>query len=258
MRARNGDRWGWSQVAVCALTVAVVSGTAARAQMWTIDPKTSLAWWQLSPHLGHLWATTCPQDPSWAPGESRGAGYANTDSIRKDVPLIQVDDPRVPLYPRGPVTPVCSEALSGTVAIADAARGSGVRGVVVIRMAQLVNGMPMRDAYAKKAVYAVDRYPEVRFYIDSLVDVRRGDTLQAHAIGAVVIRGVRTQMKVPVEAWRDAGGLRVRGRFSIPAPDLVSVYGVSRFALGLSLGTHIWKTLHMGFDVVLRQRRDQT
>lgn len=243
-----------SKAALLALAVLAGATAGARAQTWAVDPKTSLAWWQLNPHLGHLWATTCPQDPSWMPGESRGAGHQMNDSVRKDVPLIQVTETRVPIYPRGKVHAVCSEAVTGTVAIGDAERWTGVRGVVVVRMDNLVNGMPMRDAYARKAVYSTDRFPDVRFYIDSLVDVQRGDTVHAKAMGAVVLRGVRTQMTVPVVAWRDAGGLRVRGRFDIPAPDLVSVYGVSKFALGLSLGTHIWKTLHLGFDVVLKPR----
>lgn len=231
------------------------SAPAATGQTWTVDPKASLAWWQLSPHLGHLWATTCPQDPSWQPGESRGAGFQIADSERVEIPIIQVEDPRVPIFPRKQVQSNCSEAVTGTVAVGDAAQWTGVRGVVTIKMDQFVNGMPMRDAFARKAVYASERFPEVRYYIDSLVNIRRaGDTLHATAMGAMVLRGVRTQMTVPVEAWREAGGLRVQGKFSIPAPDLVSVYGVSKYALGLSLGTHIWKTLHLGFDVVLRPR----
>jgi hypothetical protein len=240
--------------AIRVLVVIAVGTTAARAQTWTVDPRTSLAWWQLSPHLGHLWATTCPQDPSWQPGESRGAGHQLDQTTRKEVPIIQVDDPRVPLYPRERVAPVCSEAVSGSVAVADSARWAGVRGVVIVRTEHLINGMPMRDAFARKAVYSSERYPDVRFLIDSLADVRRGggDTLHAKAVGAMVLRGVRTQLTVPVEAWADVGGLRVRGKFSIPARELVSVYGVSSFALGLSLGTRIWKTLHLGFDVVLR------
>lgn len=237
-----------------ALLLAAVAPAAA-GQVWTVDSKWSLAWWQLSPHLGHLWATTCPQDPSWQPGESRGAGHQIADSVRPDIPLIQVDDPRVPLFPRGKASGICSEAVTGTIALSDADRLAGVRGVVTIRMDQLVNGMPMRDAYARKAVYSSDRFPEVRYYIDSLVNVRRGgDTTHATAFGAMVLRGVRTQVQVPVEAWQESGGLRVRGKFAIPAPDLVEVYGISKYALGLSLGTHIWKTLHLGFDVVLRPR----
>jgi polyisoprenoid-binding protein YceI len=237
-----------------ALVVAAAGASAAQTQTWTVDSKSSLAWWQLSPHLGHLWATTCPQDPAWHPGESRGAGYQIADSEVVDIPIIQVEDPRVPIFPRKKVAPICSEAVTGTIAFSDAAQFTGARGVVTIRMDQFVNGMPMRDAYARKAVYSSDRYPDVRFYIDSLINVQRGDTIRATAVGAILLRGVRTQLQVPVEALRESGGLRVRGKFSIPAPELVSVYGVSKFALGLSLGTHIWKTLHLGFDVVLKPR----
>ena len=231
------------------------SVSAAQTQTYSVDSKASLAWWQLSPHLGHLWATTCPQDPSWRPGESRGAGYQISDSAADvEIPLIQVDDPRVPIFPRKAVHSNCSEAVTGTIAVGDASQWTGVRGVITIKMDQFVNGMPMRDAYARKAVYSSERFPDVRYYIDSLINVQRGDTIRATAVGAMVLRGVRTQITVPVQAWREAGGLRVQGKFSIPAPDLVDVYGVSKFALGLSLGTHIWKTLHLGFDVVLRPR----
>lgn len=230
------------------------SVSAAQTQTYAVDSKASLAWWQLSPHLGHLWATTCPQDPNWQPGESRGAGYQIEDSLRVEIPIIQVEDPRVPIFPRKAVHSNCSEAVTGTIAVGDASQWTGVRGVITIKMDQFVNGMPMRDAYARKAVYSSERFPDVRYYIDSLINLQRGDTIRATAVGAMVLRGVRTQMTVPVMAWREAGGLRVQGKFSIPAPDLVDVYGVSKFALGLSLGTHIWKTLHLGFDVVLRPR----
>jgi len=173
-------------------------------------------------------------------------------SKRLEVPLIQVDDPRVPLYPREKVAEVCTQAVSGSIAIADSNRWSGVRGRIGIRTEHLFNGMAMRDAYARKAVYKTDEYPEVRFHIDSLVNVRRGDTLHADAVGMFEFRGVRRAMSVPVRAWHENGRLRVVGKFSIPAPELVSVYGVSKYALGLSLGTHIWKTLHLGFDLLLR------
>ena len=252
MRYSAASRIGGIHTTIAALVLTVMAVSLAGAQTWTIDSKASLAWWQLSPHLGHLWATTCPQDPSWQPGESRGAGFILDKSKRKEVPLIQVDDPRVPLYPREKVADVCTEAVGGVVAIGDSVRWTGVRGRISIRTEHLFNGMAMRDAYARKAVYSTERYPEVRFHIDSLINVRRGDTLRADAIGSFEFRGVRTPMRVPVLAWHEAGGLRVQGKFAIPAPELVSTYGVSKFALGLSLGTHIWKTLHLGFDVVLR------
>jgi hypothetical protein len=243
-----------SRASIYALILIAIGTAPASAQTLSVDPKTSLAWWQINPHLGHLWATTCPQDPSWQPGESRGAGFVLDRSKRKEVPIIQVDDPRIPVYPRdGSVTPVCTEAVSGGIVATDTIRWTGVRGTIAIRTEYFFNGMPMRDLYARKAVYKTSQYPEVKFYIDSLVNVRRGDTLHANAVGTFEFRGVRTPMSVPVVAWHEAGGLRVQGKFAIPAPELVSIYGVSKFALGLSLGTHIWKTLHLGFDVVLRR-----
>jgi hypothetical protein len=234
-----------------AVLATLAGAVPAQSQMWTVDARASLGWWQLSPHLGHLWATTCPQDPGWQPGESRGGGMRVDRATRKEVNLTQVEETRIPLYPRETVERVCTEAVTGGVTVGDSVRWAGVRGTIGVRTEHLFNGMAMRDAYARKAVYGTSKYPEVRFHIDSLAAVQPGDTLRANAVGAFEFRGVRTPMSVPVEAWPEAGGLRVRGRFDIPAPELVSVYGVSRFALGLSLGTHIWKTLHLGFDVVL-------
>ena len=236
-------------------SLAIAVAAVAQSQQLTVDPKTSLAWWQMNPHLGHLWATTCPQDPSWMPGESRGAGFKMDNDRVKEVPIIQVEDPRVPIYPRDTVHAVCSEAITGTVIAPDTVRWTGVRGFLSIHTEYLFNGMPMRDAYARKAVYKTSEHPDVRFVVDSLVNVRRErDTIHADAVGSFEFRGVRQPMTVPVEAWREPEGLRVRGKFTIPAPELVSIYGVSKFALGLSLGTHIWKQLHMGFDVVLKPR----
>jgi len=51
-----------------ALLLLAAAPLAAQTR-WVIDRKTSLAWWQMDPHYEHLWATTCPADPSWQPGE---------------------------------------------------------------------------------------------------------------------------------------------------------------------------------------------
>ena len=241
-----------SRVLQIAFILGIAGTTPSSAQEWTIDPKTSLAWWQINPHLGHLWATTCPEDESWQPGESRGSDARVNKATRKEVSIVNDDEPRIPVYPRDKVTPVCSEAVSGAIAIADSVRWTGVRGIISVRMSALYNGMEMRDEFARRAVYSTAEFPEVRFYMDSLVNVRRGDTLRADAVGKFEFRGVRTAVSVPLEAWHEGRGLRVQGRFSFPAKELISVYHVSPFTLGLGLATHIWKTIHMGFDVVLR------
>src|SRR6266853_2667034 len=76
---------------------------AAHAQVrWTIDPKTSIAWWQMSPNLNHLWATTCPGDPSWRPGEGRSSGWNINPKLKLPrTGYANVDDTvHVPLFPR--------------------------------------------------------------------------------------------------------------------------------------------------------------
>src|SRR2546425_12029730 len=62
--------WTWG-----CLLVGVASAGHGQAR-WVVEPTTSLAWWQMVPHLHHLWATTCPGEPSWRPGEGRSSGWA--------------------------------------------------------------------------------------------------------------------------------------------------------------------------------------
>ena len=115
----------------------------------------------------------------------------------------------------------------------------------------------MRDNYARKAVMQSDHYPDIRFRIDSLTGLQHGDTIRAMAVGQFELRGVSTPTVVPVKAWKEAGGLRVTGKFTIRPTQLIETYKVSQLTLGLGVGTGIWKLLHMGFDVVLRDATDQ-
>jgi hypothetical protein len=62
-------------------------------------------------------------------------------------------------------------------------------------------------------------------------------------------------MTADVRAWPEAGGLRVLGRFRIPAPDMVKEYGLSSFALGLGVGVRVWQDLFMGVDLLLHVQR---
>ena len=110
----------------------------------------------------------------------------------------------------------------------------------------------MRDEYAKKAVLQANSYPDVRFHLDSLVQVQRGDTITANAVGGFELHGVTQPTVVPIKVWREAGGLRVTGKFTMPPTELVEKYRVSRLVLGLGVGTGIWHYLHLGFDIVLR------
>ena len=243
-----------------ALTVFYPTGLA-RAQdsqyRFTIDEHSSLAWWQISPHLNHLWATTCPQDPSWQPGDERSAGWTSFDIARapKKGHANIVDTVHVPLYPRpvGRAQPTCAQAVRGEIVAADTTSWRGVRGLISIRADMFITGLSMRDEYARKAVLQSPMYPDIRFHLDSLIDVERGDTIKARAVGQLELHGVMTEEVVLVKAWKEAGGLRVTGKFYMPPSDLVEKYAVSQLVLGLGVGTGIWKYLHLGFDIILRR-----
>jgi hypothetical protein len=60
-------------------------------------------------------------------------------------------------------------------------------------------------------------------------------------------------MSAPLKAWQEAGGLRVVSIFQIDAHDMVETFKLSKWKLGLGVGTNLWKYLHMGVDVVLRE-----
>ena len=235
-------------------------GTAAGAQArMTVDPKLSLAWWQISPHLNHLWATTCPEEPSWRPGEGRSSGWVINEELRSVYDGHTTGDQNVedtihvPLYPRGVVQVECTPAVSGQVSVGDTAVWRGVRGLVAVRGAHLISGENRRDAYAREAVLQTARFPDIRFVIDSLVNVREaGDTLVGTAVGEFTLRGVTKPMTALVRSWPEAGGRRVLARIRIPVRHLTTVYGMSKFALGLGVGTELWKDVFFGVDVLLR------
>src|SRR5213075_1780600 len=99
------------------LVCAAPRNAAAQAAHWVIDPATSLAWWQMNPHYGHLWATTCPADPSWHAGEGHtGAFDSPSGELQKTVRAAHLDY-RIPLYPRKGVNAVCRKAVAGQIQI---------------------------------------------------------------------------------------------------------------------------------------------
>jgi hypothetical protein len=240
------------------ILVAALTGVAARAPgqtRWTIDPKSSLAWWQVNPHLNHLWATTCPEEPSWRPGEGRSGGWTIGAGLRppKQGYAAVSDTTIVPLYPRFEALPVCSaDAVQGEIVVADTAQLRGVRGDVTVRADALVSGEERRDVYSRQAILDVTRYPQIRFAIDSVVNVRReADTLLGTAAGVFTLHGVSKPMTAALRAWPEAGGLRVLARLRMPADELTHVYGLSKYALDLGIATRLWYDLFMGVDVVL-------
>jgi hypothetical protein len=247
-----------------ALTIAslglVVLHAAAGAQTrWTVDRRASLAWWQVNPHLNHLWATTCPQDPTWRPGEGRSGGWLINPGLKppkEGYAGTLTDSSRIPLYPRLRVMPLCSEAVRGYVDLPDTVSWQGVRGEIVVLADELVGGEKRRDEYARSAVLTTNRHPEITFRIDSVVNVSRNlDTLRGTATGTFTLRTVETKVTAGVRTWPVAGGHRVLARFHIPAQNLVTEYGISKFALGLGIGASIWQDLWLGVDLLMREEK---
>lgn len=238
-----------------ALALAVLTPAAVRAQgvKYKLDERASLAWWQMSPHLSHLWATTCPQETSWQPGDERSAGWIVDESkMPKTGHSNTIDTVHVPLYPRPVAQAVCAPAVRGDISVADTVHWTGVKGLVSIRAETLITGLDMRDNYARKAVLQTSTYPDIRFQIDSLVNQQKSaDTLLADAVGVLELHGVRQPKRVPIKAWHEPLGLRVTGKFMFNSVDLPEVYKISRMSLGLGVGTGIWRYVHLGIDAVM-------
>jgi len=236
--------------------VAAVASAPAQAQ-WTVDPKFSLAWWQVSPHLNHLWATSCPEEPSWRPGEGRSGGWTINPELKtasRTGYQNVADTIHVPLYPRKRIETVCTEAVHGQVTLPDTVRWRGATGTVAVSADKLISGHDQRDAYARGAVLQANRFRTIRFTLDSVVNVtRQADTLRGMGIGQFKLLAVTQPMAAELVAWPEAGGLRVLSKLRIPVRQLVPVYGVSSFALGLGTGTRIWQDLFAGVDMLLRR-----
>ena len=216
---------------------------------FTVEARSSLAWWQISPHMRHLWATTCPDEPSWQPGDIYSIGFLPKFSV-------DVTDTLVPLYPRFVAQPVCRSAVRGEVFVADTTAWLGVRGLISVRVDSLVTGFKQRDDYARNRVLETAAYPDVNFEIDSLAN-RRGrasgktDTLRANAVGILELHGVKKPWSVPIKAWREKLGLRVTGQFDFEPVALIDEFHISRYPLNLGVGLHIWRRMYLGIDAIL-------
>jgi hypothetical protein len=236
-----------------------VAGTAAaqtRSGKWNVDAKASLAWWQINPHMAHLWATTCPQEPSWRPGEGRSAGWfidrTLTATFKRGYAVVD-DTTNIPLYPRYRVRPLCTEAIEGEVTVQDIQKWTGVTGWFTIDPTKLVTGEDQRDRYARSAVFETQLYPEIRYQIDSVVNVKqRGDTLLGDAMGVLTVRRNPYPVTVNVLVTREAGGIRVRGKSFLPVQHITETFGMSSSAFGLGVEEKVWKQLFMGVDLLLR------
>ena len=234
----------------------LVSGarTPAAAQIRLVaDPASSLAWWQVYPDMGHLWATTCPEEPTWEAGDEHTVGFRY--DAKKDMghDMRAMRKAPIPNHPRPNAVAVCSPAVRGEIVTADTTSWRGVHGLIVIRADALQTGLDMRDSYARKRVLQTDSYPDIRYEIDSVSNLQKGDTLQGDAFGTFELHGVRQPVTIPIKAWREPLGLRVTGQFHFPAPDLIDVYRMSKYPLSLGVGMKIWEQMHMGIDLILVQ-----
>lgn len=237
------------------LSLLIATAPAAAQTRWTVDPKASLAWWQMSPNLNHLWATTCPEEPTWRPGEGRSAGWSLHGLSPSQTGYAGVADTiNVPLYPRWEALPLCTEAVQGHVVLEDAGTWLGARGEVLVNADALVTGHEERDIYTRKAILETTKYRSIRFTVDSVVGVARSaDTLRGTAVGVFTLRNVSRPMTAVVEAWPQAGGLRVLAKLRVMASTLTTDYELSKYALGLGVGARIWQDLFMGVDLLLHR-----
>jgi len=245
-------RLRWLSLAASLVGLLAPVSAAPAQTRWSIDTKASLAWWQVSPHLNHLWATTCPQEPTWRPGESRSSGWNVDPNLRSPIGTGHVPDTvHVPFYPRFRVRSVCTEAVQGEVILPDTVKWRGAHGEVTVRSDALITGVQMRDATMHQILEA-SRYPEIRFTLDSLVGMTRHlDTLRGSAVGTLTVRGVSKPTTAVMKVYPVGGALRVLVKWHIPAPELHELTpAINLFGLGVN--TKIWKDFFMGADLVFR------
>jgi hypothetical protein len=207
----------------------------------------------MSPNLGHLWATTCPGDSSWRPGEGRSSGwYINPKLKMPDTGDASVDDTvHVPLFPRVRVYPSCEEVVRGEVVAPDTVHWRGTLGTVSVKGEAFVTGERMRDLLMHQ-VMQTGQFPDIYFSLDSLTDLhRRGDTLAGKALGMLTFRDAKYPVVATVRSFPNGGGMRVTGKWRFPARDLKTLAPKLHY-LGLGVNTNIWHDFFMGFDIVFR------
>jgi hypothetical protein len=215
----------------------------------------SLAWWQVNPHLGHLWATTCPADPSWRPGEGHSVAWAQQFlAMRSKTGYANVKDTIIPLYPRRRARALCEDAVSGEITANDTVNWSGIKGTVAVQADKITTGLDMRDNYARHSILNTGAYPLIKYTIDSVgpFTKARRDTLNTTIYGTIDLHGVQHAIQAPAKLWHDAGALRVTAKMLVPAQDMIEVYYMSKYSLGLGVGQTVWDELWLGIDAILR------
>jgi YceI-like domain len=226
--------------------------TVGSAQVrWTVDAKTSLVWWQMSPHLNHLWATSCPEDRSWRPGENRSPGWHISPRLRlPETGFANVDDTvNVPLFPRDEVEAVCSEAVEGEVLLPDTVTWRGAHAEVSVLSNALISGEAMRDLLMHQILES-SRFPRIRFTLDSIVGMRRKeDGYVGNVIGTLTVRDVAEPITASVKVFPDAGGMRVLAKWRVPSDTLKGwIPKLKTYSLGAN--TNLWHDFFMGADLV--------
>jgi hypothetical protein len=197
--------------------------------------------------MRHLWATTCPNEPSWQPGDIYSVGFVPKFTVN-------LTDTLVPLYPRFVAQALCNQAVHGEISVVDTSKWTGVRGLIRVSVDSLVSGFKQRDDYARGRILETVTYPEVRFEIDSLTNVHRsakGDTLHANAVGVLELHGSKKAWVVPIKAWREKLGMRVTGQFDFVPDALITDYHMSPYPLNLGVRAHIWHRIYLGIDAIL-------
>jgi hypothetical protein len=130
---------------------------------------------------------------------------------------------------------------------------------MIIQADSLIMGEERRMQYARAMVFETTTFPEIRFRLDSLVNVtRQADTLRGTAVGVLFLHGHEKTVSAAVKVYPDseAGGTRVLARIREDARALVSdlwpgcTYRGCIFSLGVR--TDIWKRFFFGADLVLR------
>jgi hypothetical protein len=233
--------------------LAVAAPAPAKAQFTLlVDSSTSLAWYQIDPHTSLLWATTCPEDPHWRPGDSRHSGWDTRGMPTPKSGTARVNESVIPLYARDVARPVCKNAVSGTITADDTLTWHGLQGLIKIDPTQLESGLDLRDRTAVKTIFMPWKWPFIRFQIDSLGDVTGTDTLKGNIYGTFFFRDVEKPDKAPFKAWREALGLRVTARLEMLPVDLVEAYGVGLENMRLALMPGVWRRIYFGVDAILK------
>ncbi len=237
---------------VLALVFEAAAAPASAQTKFKVDSKTSLAFWQMSPNYDHLWATTCPGDPDWRPGDSRSGGWTINPKLKlPSTGFADIEDTvHVPLFPRHVVAPVCVEAVRGEIDVADTVHWQGVHGLVAVQSDALISGSEMNDVLMHRLMGST-QYAEVIFTLDSLIDVKtNGDTVSGRAIGTIKIMNYVAPVNAVVEAFHDSAGMRVLTKWVVAISELDKMTpSLKTYAMGIQ--ANLWKHFIMGADLVL-------